>query len=48
MVDIHLAHVQAAEKVLNTLRDPNVVLEKVASQVGLIWVAVAASGDIGE
>ncbi len=36
MVDIHLAHVQAAEKVLNTLRDPNVVLEKVASQVGLV------------
>ncbi len=36
MLDIHLVHVRGAEDVLVSLRDPNVVLEKVARQVGLV------------
>jgi hypothetical protein len=36
MLDIHLAHVRGAEEVLLALRDPNVVLEKVARLVGLV------------
>ncbi|MCK6572686.1 hypothetical protein L6V77_16535 [Myxococcota bacterium] len=36
MLDIHLAHVRGAEEVLLALRDPNVVLEKVARLVGQV------------
>lgn len=35
-MEIHLAHVQAAEHILNVLRDPNVVLERVAREVGAV------------
>jgi hypothetical protein len=36
MLDIHVAHVRGAEEVLGALRDPNVVVEKVARLVGLV------------
>lgn len=36
MLDIHVAHVRGAEEVLGALRDPNVVVEKVAGLVGSV------------
>jgi hypothetical protein len=36
MLDIHLVHVRGAEEVLLALRDPNIVLEKVARLVGQV------------
>ena len=36
MLDIHVAHVRGAEEVLGALRDPNVVVEKVARLAGAV------------